>query len=333
MNKYQIFITSFIVFLLLCTHAFAAMPKILVINSYHAQYPWVESHNAALKNELKGTATLTFFYMDTKRLPAKRHPAMADLAMQAYGQQNPDIVILTDDNALRMLGERITNAGTPVIYLGINENPRRYFSGTIRATGILERPLLKRSIVFIKELFRGRMDKCLVLFDSGTTSFAIFSNVFGGEPSLRFAHTKVNVQLIPTFYQWKNHVLTAKEQGYEAIIIGLYQTLVDKDGKHVSDQEVARWTSANSPVPLFGFWDFAIGKGKAIGGLVLAGEPQGREAAKLVQKVLDGVSPMAITPITAEHGRFIFSKSEMKRWNITLPAEFVHPNEELLFVE
>ena len=69
-------------------------------------------------------------------------------------------------------------------------------------------------------------------------------------------------------------VLNAKKNGYEAIFIGLYHTLVDDDGKHVSEQTVLEWTSAHSPVPLFCFWEFSVGKGKAIGGLVLDGRDQ-----------------------------------------------------------
>ena len=70
---------------------------------------------------------------------------------------------------------------------------------------------------------------------------------------------------------WQEAVLNAKKNGYEAIFIGLYHTLVDDDGKHVSEQTVLEWTSAHSPVPLFCFWEFSVGTGKAIGGLVLDG--------------------------------------------------------------
>ncbi len=73
--------------------------------------------------------------------------------------------------------------------------------------------------------------------------------------------------------------MNAKKEGYGAIILGLYHTLVDDRGRHVDDEQVARWTSKHSPVPVFGFWDFSVGKGLAMGGLTLDSEPQGREAA------------------------------------------------------
>lgn len=333
MKKVLSLVIPLFVLTLLHAPAQASRPSVLVINSYHATYPWVQSHNAALKRDLEERADLHFFYMDTKRLPIKLHPVMADQAMQYYEETKPDLVVLTDDNALKMLGRRITTLGTPVVYLGINDNPRSYFGGAIRATGVLERPLLKRSIVFIKELLRGNLDKCLVLFDSGSTARAILNTVFKGEDSLDFAQMSVDLQLTTTFYQWKTHVLASKEDGYQAIILGLYQTIVDEEGHHVSDEEVARWTSQNSPVPVFAFWDFTVGKDMAIGGLVLAGEPQGREAAKLVNRILDGASPLAVQPVTAEHGRFVFSRSELKRWGLALPDDFVHPHEELIFLD
>lgn len=325
-------IVSLIV-LLIHTPAFAAKPKVFVINSYHASYPWVQSHNEALQNELGDTATLSFHYMDTKRISPDQHDQRATLAMEEYWSTKPDLVVLTDDNALRLLGSRISNAGTPVVYLGINENPRQYISHSTKATGVLERPLLKRSIVFIKELLHGRLNKCLVMFDNGSTSCAIVKNTFGGKDSMNFADTTVDLQLVATFFQWKTHVLASKQMKYDAIILGLFHTLVDEEGNHVPDAMVSQWTSENSPVPVFGFWDFAIGKRKAIGGLVLAGEPQGREAAKLIKRVLAGEDPMTVEPVTAEHGRFVFSRSQMKRWGITIPANFVHPGEELIYVD
>ncbi len=333
MKKRIIFTILLVTTFLLSLPALAQKPTILVINSYHAEYPWVKGHNAALKDSLEDYANLSFFYMDTKRLPSDQLPARVKEALAAYYAIGPDLVVLTDDNALNLLGKEITNRRTPVVYLGINANPRKYFDDNVIATGVLERPLFKRSIVFIKELLRGKLDKCLVLFDSGTTAHAILDTVFGGKDQLDFAHTEVELQLNTTFDQWKAHVLKSKERGFNAIILGLYQTIVDNNGNHVSAEEIAHWTSSNSPVPMFGFWSFSIGKGKAIGGLVLAAEPQGVEAAKLARCILDGTNAKKVSPVIAEHGRFVFSRSEMNRWGLSFPPNFVHPGEELIFVD
>lgn len=313
--------------------AFAQPQKVLVINSYHAEYPWVVDHNTALKKTLGDTAHLTFFYMDTKRLPKGEHMEMADRAMAAYEAEKPDVVVLTDDNALMALGKRVTAKGTPVVYLGINNNPRKYLGKMLLATGVLERPLLKRSIVYLNDILGGDLQKCLVLFDDGTTAHTLKAEVFQERDSLSFANTVTDIRCIKHLDDWERTVLSAKEKGYDAVILGLYHTLTDQDGNPVDSEEVAMWTSENSPVPLFGFWDFTIGKGKAIGGLVLAGEPQGREAGKLVLRILSGEDPHNVQPVTAEHGRFVFSNHELQRWNIELPGYFKNPSESIIYIE
>ena len=120
----QIFLCLFSILLVGTAHA--QQKKVMVINSYHAEYPWVVAHNTALKNVLEDKVDLSFFDMDTKRFPIDKHKERASLAMAAFETEQPDIVVLTDDNALKTLGNKITLSGTPIVYLGINDNPRKY---------------------------------------------------------------------------------------------------------------------------------------------------------------------------------------------------------------
>ena len=315
------------------TSAAANRPLVLIINSYHAEYPWVMSHNEALRRNLSNAADLVFHDMDTKRLNPAHHVDRAALALDKYREVQPDLVILADDNALALLGRDITRAGTPVVYLGINANPRIYTCDVELLTGVLERPLLKRSIVFLHDILGTPLDKCLVLFDNGVTAKATMDTIFKGKNRIMVGKTRTDIVLATTMEQWQQHVLTAGELGYNAIILGLYHTMTDGEGKHVPDDAVARWTADNSPVPVFAFWDFAVGRGKAVGGLVLAGRPQGEEAARLARRILGGENPINVQPVIAEHGRFLFSNSGLKRWHITLPPDLAQPNESLEFVD
>jgi ABC-type uncharacterized transport system substrate-binding protein len=313
--------------------AAADRPVVLVVNSYHAGYPWVMSHNEALRRNLSDIADLVFHDMDTKRLNPAHHLDRAALALDKYREVQPDLVILADDNALAFLGPDITRAGTPVVYLGINANPRIYACDNDLLTGVLERPLLKRSIIFIHDILGPSMNKCMILFDNGTTAKVTMDTIFKGNSRIMVGTVQTDIVLATTMEQWKQQVLTAGELGYGAIILGLYQTLTDNEGKHVPDDVVARWTGANSPVPVFAFWDFAVGRDKAVGGLVLAGRPQGEEAAGLARRILDGEDPKKIQPVTAEHGRFLFSRSGLERWHIDLPPSLAQPGEVLEFIE
>lgn len=312
-----------ILYCLMFLAAVSAQAKtILLIESYHAEFAWDVSYKAAIKEVLGPKHSLVTFQMDTKRLPKDKHLEMADKAWQEYKKVKPDLVITGDDAALKLLGPRFATTETPVVYLGVNRNPRDYHMiGVKNITGILERPLMKRSIAFLIDIIVPNPKKILVLFDSDISSQASLEQEFNGTNKQTITGVDVEVKLIAKFDEWQKTVLNAKKNGYDALIIGLYQTLTDAHGANVADKKVLTWTSENTPVPPFAFWDFPVGADKAIGGYVLFGKTQGEEAAKMSLEILGGKPPSQIIPKTSEQGRFLFSRSQLKKWNIKLPTD------------
>ncbi|MFM5388533.1 ABC transporter substrate-binding protein [Aeromonas dhakensis] len=296
--------------------------EILVISSYHPEYLWDQSYNASLVANLKGEHHISHFYMDTKRRPAEEFDQIAERALAYYHQVKPDLVVLGDDNAINYLATSIASLGTPVVFLGMNENPRhKGLVGHPKITGVLERPLLKRNISEMSQLMGG-IKKALVLFDSSNVALTAIEDEFKTQTELRVGQTRVNSQLLGDYDLWQEAVLNARQNGYQAIFIGLYHTLIDEQGRHVDERQVLEWTSAHSPVPLFCFWEFTVGKGKAIGGLVLDGHDQGAKAAELVNVILEGAQPKTLAPRAALRGEYVFSKSELARWQLTLPDKW-----------
>ncbi len=310
------------------TPAFGAdtthVKTILLIESYHSEYDWDRNYKIGLKEIIKDSAVIKTFEMDTKRLPKSTYPERARLALKEYDDIDPDLVILADDNALKYVGPGLANRTTPVVYLGINNNPRRYkMAGHKNITGVLERPLLKSSIYTIKRLLP-RTKKFLILFDDGATSQASFSELFGNKPSIiSSSGIQVDMKLIGKLSDWKHAVSTAKENGYDALILGLYHTITDNQSVHVKAPDILAWTSKNAPVPPFGFWKFSVGSGKAIGGFVMSGREQGIAAAKIIQEIFSGKTPDKIYPVTGKKGELYFSFSELKRWKLALPTDMI----------
>ncbi|MCX7127169.1 ABC transporter substrate binding protein [Aeromonas sp.] len=297
---------------------------ILVISSYHPEFLWDKSYNKGLLDGLDGEHQISHFYMDTKRYQREEFDDIAQRAITFYLKSKPDLVVLGDDNAINYLANEIAALGTPVVFLGMNENPRlKGFVGHPKITGVLERPLLKRNISEISQLM-GELDKALVLFDSSNVALTAIEDEFKTQTQLRVGQTLVNSQLIGDYDLWQEAVLNAKKNGYQAIFLGLYHTLVDDQGKHVDEQTVLAWTSANSPLPLFCFWEFTVGKGMAIGGLVLDGNDQGHQAAALINSILAGTLPRTLSPRAALRGEYVFSKSELARWQLTVPNKWRH---------
>ncbi|OMH33284.1 ABC transporter substrate-binding protein [Motiliproteus sp. MSK22-1] len=294
--------------------------NILVIESYHQEYPWDASYIKGLKTILGKQHLLDFFQMDTKRLPQSAFKKQSDAAWERYLETKPELVILGDDNALKLLGPRLAKTNTPVVYLGINRNPRDYLpTDSHNFTGVLERPLFKRSIVTVSKILQLNSKKILVLFDSGTTSQSAVAETFKGQTQLSVLGVEAELSLVGDWNTWKNQIRGAADNGYGAIIVGLYHTIRDATGQHVAASEVMEWTQVNTNIPIFGFWDFAVGADKTAGGLVLSGEEQGRMAATITERILAGTPPRRIYPKVAKKGRYLFSRHQAELFDLKIP--------------
>ncbi len=319
MIKKLSFLTLILVMLLIGTASAAVKPKVLVIESYHLEYEWNKNCERGLVSVLKDDADMHYFRMDTKRISPDLYEHRAELAWQEYERIQPDVVVLADDNALSLLGPRFLKTETPVVYLGINNNPRHYIPINKNITGVLERPLYKRSITFLRKILHIEKGKILILLDTGTTSQVLVDSVFEGNSIATVGGTQVHIQHVATYNGWKKIVKKAGDDGYSAIILGLFQTIVDDKNNNITSEDILAWTSKNSPVPIFGFWEMNVGKDKTIGGLVLSGEVQGSTAGEMVLKILNGVPVKKIKPVIPSQGVFVFSKTELKKWKIILP--------------
>lgn len=312
--------------------AYAGKDKIFIVESYHPEYQWDASYKEGLEELLGKKYELEYFSMDTKRLPMAEHAKRGDLAWEKYKSLTikPKLVILADDAALKFVGSRFVEEKLPVVYLGINNNPRFYLDTTKakNMTGILERPLLKRSIVLLKELYPS-IKKVLILFDTDLTAVATKEDIFGGKNSIMLGTTVVDFKMIENYADWKKSVLDSKN-GYDAIIVGLYQSIKEESGKNVNPEEIVKWTSENTPVPPFCFWDFAVGGNKTVGGLVLYGKEMGALAGKMVLEILAGKAPSSLSPVIDDNGRFVFSKNQVTKWKIKIPPEI---QKQATFVE
>lgn len=309
-------IVKLLIFIIISASIFSES-KILVIESYNAKYDWDKKYIKALKETIYPGNSLYFFEMDTKNLPDSEHKKMADKAFEEFIRINPDIVILGDDAALKYLGPRLVGWDIPVIYLGINNNPRNYFSKLpYNIGGVLERPLFKRSLVFVKE-FIPNAEKVLILFDTDITAKIVKNEYFYNRNSIRIEGMDIDLVLIDDFETWKSIIRNSREE-YDFIILGLYQTIRDKNGEVVDMDVVAKWTSENTSLPLFSFWDFSVGKDRAIGGYVLSAREMGERAGVLVNRLLDGEKIENIGQIYDDKGIFLFSKKQLEKWNFKL---------------
>ncbi|WP_341219637.1 ABC transporter substrate binding protein [uncultured Pseudoalteromonas sp.] len=323
MHNIQLVILLLVLIFNVIINSQVSAANILIIESYHETYSWDVEYKKGITENIKGEHQFDYFQMDTKRLAKNKHMEMVEGAWQKYLEIKPDIVVLGDDNALKYLGPRFKNTSTPVVYLGINNSPRNYeLYGATNITGVLERPLLKRSILYLNKLIE-EVQNVLILFDASPTSIAAIDMEFDKANVMKLGQVTAELDMVSEYSLWQKKVLSAEYSKKDYIIVGLYHTLRDQEGNHVEADKILKWTSENSPVPVFGFWDFSIGENKAIGGLVLEGYQQGYTAAQIINQLLAGDSVDSIRPKVAEKGRYLFSRQEIEKHQITIPTNLL----------
>lgn len=295
---------------------------VLVIDSYHASFPWTVESRRGLVENLDPRFTVSFYELNTKRTHPDTHQQQADKAWEHIVEQSPDIVVTMDDNALRLLGQRVSDAGLSLVFMGINNKPTEYFESghlPLNVTGVVERPLLRANIKVIYQLVESKHKRILVMMDDGMTTQALAQTVFENNHEITIDDVVVELWTSNTFRDWKTKVNQLDKGNYDAVIIGSYANLVDENKEHVPDADILEWTNKTSALPIFAFATNGVGKGKAIGGVVISGYDQGEGAAKAVNQILTrGKAPYVLLP---KNGIFLFSQSELKRWEIEIPEQ------------
>ncbi|MGD8110165.1 ABC transporter substrate-binding protein [Vibrio sp. TRT 17S01] len=305
----------------------ALSADVLIIESYHKEYAWDASYVVGIKTGLGDEYQIERFEMNTKRLPKEKYQMMANKAYKRYQELKPRIVILGDDNAFNYLLPQLYNEPISILFLGVNSNPRKLmnkYKGQAEISGILEQPLFVKNIGEVGAMLPSDKKKIIVLFDSGITS-KIASDYMHLQYNLIQSKLGIEVDIlnIGALSDWKAAIKGAASQGVGAIIVGLYHTIVDSEGRSVNADDILAWTNQNSTVPLFGFWDFSVGIGKTAGGVVLFGEAQGLMIGDMAKSILNEKKRASDIPIqVGVKGRAIYSPTEFERWNLAAPPQW-----------
>lgn len=306
-----------LVLLLLGSWASAGQGNVLVVQSYSRDLAWTRQCDRGIAEALADKASIVTVYLDTKPTPPEEHVRKADEALDLFRRLSPDVVLLGDDNALRLLGPAIADTGTHVVYFGINNNPRIYFERLPdNVTGIIERIPLFPWIRLIKEMLPGA-DRILVLMDDSPTADAIVRSVFRGKLRLIYDEGLVERRATGSWEEWKRIVAGADEE--DLIVMPVYHTLKDVNGAHVPYDRVVAWMSENSPIPVFATQDYAVGDDGVVGAYVVQGEDHGRIAARMAKAILDGREVRQVSALGDQEGRLYFNEKQLARFGIVLP--------------
>jgi signal transduction histidine kinase len=302
--------------------------RVLVLNSYHKGLSWTDNVVTGIESVLGGARgiELSLEYMDTKKHHDSRYlHKLYELYRLKYGSDRPDLVIVSDNDAfdfIREYNDRLFPA-TPVVFCGINDYRDSMVEGHRLFTGVIEETDVKETIEIALKLHPSA-GWITVVGDKSSAALAMQHEVLSAVP---FFRDSVQFAFIEDFdaEELRRQIREVPEDG----IILMTVVSKDREGNYYSFEESLDLVYREAKVPIYSFWDIYLGRG-VVGGMLTSGVEQGRQAARLAVRILQGEDAGSIPVVRKSPNRYMFDYRELERFGIarsSLPFGSVVVNE------
>jgi PAS domain S-box-containing protein len=309
--------------------------KIFVLHSYHKGLAWTDSEDAGILSVLRKRDDVEVYteYMDTKRVADARHYAvLTELFRKKYGHIKFDVIILSDEDAYDfMLRQHDTLfPKVPVVFCGVNffdaatiEGHRDFYTGVVEAYDV--RNTIRAALKLHPDTYR-----IIVINDRSATGLAnkkILNEVMPEfENRLKVVYLD-DLDMTDLLKQVKS--LTHGD------IILLMTFNRDHSGRVFVYDDSISLVAREASVPMYGVWDFYLGKG-IVGGMLTSGIDQGRVAAEMAVRIMAGEKVRDIPVVTQSPNRYMFDFEQLRRFAVSsgnLPESSIIINRPVTFYE
>ena len=311
MNKLFISLVAF----LLCFNIYAQNNEknILLLQSYHQGLLWTDSITAGIKSVFDDYDNIKVYieYLDAKRnISEEFYNQVVGLLRSLASEIKFDLVIASDNSALEFMLKYRDEffPDIPVVFCGINNFTPEMIKGMDNYWVVIEKADHAETINSIRRLFPQRK-KIKVINDHTLTGNEILKELKMVLPSFK---NELQFEFLSDFTI--NSLRDSVKQLSDEYVIYLLVINRDANNEFVSYRNGLRYVYESTKVPIFGSWDFYLGKG-VIGGKITRGREQGLQAAKIALKILSGNTEELETLVIPEN-KYIFDYSEMERFGV-----------------
>lgn len=291
---------------------------VLLLNAYHKGLAWTDDVTRAVESTLNGHE-IHVEYMDTKRHADERYlNLLRDLMFKKYQHLKVDVIISSDDHALSFLLEHRGHLfpGVPIVFCGVNDYSRSLLAGHDRITGVVEAFDIRETLGMALHLHPSSK-KMVIVNDTtktGLANKAVLERLlpeFSGKAEFEFLESMTMPDLLSTLQHLPSHT-----------IVLMMSFNRDAAGRVFDYETSIKLISEKCRGPVYGIWDFYMGKG-IVGGKLTSGESQGETAAALALEIIGGTRADKIPVVTQSPNRWMFDDRQLVRFNIDesrLPA-------------
>ena len=308
----------FWMFLLSGTAIAEYAPNILFLSSYHAAFDTLPDQTEGIRSALsQRNWRFDIEYMDTKRLnTAEQRGVFRDhLAHKFSMLPRYDVVLVGDDNALQFVMEERNTlfADIPVVFLCINDLNRALLaSEDPLTTGVIEEASLTDNVRLALRL-EPDLKRLVGIVDSSMTGLGDllqFEALYSQFPDLQFEVLNASEH---TFKELEQKI-TTYERGTSLLYLTMFEDVTGQ--RHTIEESVAL-LARSAKVPVYRASIGGIGQG-LLGGAMISYVDQGKIAAEMAIRILDGDSPSNIQPMMESPNRVILDALALHKYKIPM---------------
>lgn len=300
--------------------ALASDAKIFVLHSYHQDYPWTKTEHEGFVQSLNKEKNyiISTEYLDTKRIVFDfgYQEFFAKYLQQKYPQPQyiPDIIFCTDDNALtfmRLYKQRVFG-NSPVVFSGINNLAIEKELDQQQYTGIFENKEVAPNLKLLEKIYP-TTKKIIFLGDNSSTHKAIEKNI-RGDIATKFPNIGFSF-LSSSRLSYVVNKLKSEKKG--VVILTSIGGMADDQGFVQPLPVIISSLVGSGDFTIISMEDVYMEEG-VLGGYVTSGFFQGKEAAHLVNKILQGEHVSSIPTGKDGLNVYKFNYNQLQREQIAI---------------
>ena len=323
-----------------------SQPRVFILHSYEAGHvcgqPQHEGVIAALQEAgfIQGhNVQFVVYYMDTKR--RNNTPELiqkqAHIALSKIHLSHPSVLVTLDDNAFRMVALRLVDSPIPIVFSGVNGQPEDY-NQKVRfmesrshpghnVTGVYEKLHVANAFRVHCRLFPG-VKKIRIILDKSPTGRAVYKQI-----SLELAREDVpckwDIKVVKNWEDYKEQIRQANKFKEISAIYPVALLLKDINSKTHTAPEIIRWTIRHSTKPEIAV-NYELTRLGLFGGAAVDFFAMGKQAGKMVVKILNGQRAGTIPIEEAKRYALVFNLPRARKLGIEIPPEVLLAADEII---
>ncbi len=304
----------------------AAAPKfrILHIMSYHSPWEWTDGQLNGFKAALQDAdVEYKVIQMDTKNHSDEEwKQQVSQEAKEVIDTWQPDLVYTTDDDVQKYIVQDYVDKDIPFVFSGVNADPASYgFVGSKNVTGVIEHQHFIESVELLKQIAPG-VKKIAIVVDDSPFWHGVTKTMQAEESQLPADVEIVSYDLIKTFAEYKQKVAEYQTAVDAIAMLGVFN-FKDDQGNNVPFQDVLQWTTENSNLPDFSFWEDRISHG-TLSSVTVSSYEQGLAAGQMARAILvEGKKPADIPMKPTVKGVPVINLARAKALGFNLDSDIL----------